>query len=333
MSLIFDALQRSEGERKGADASSVSTATELLELVEQQAISDWGSEADNEFYERKKKNVSSIPIMSSASTAITDSVESVSALNYKQLDQLAQFKSIEIPHLTPGESVRFVDKESLAAEKFRFLGVRLRQIRRERSLKKLLITGSLPQEGKSTVAVNVAGTLARKEQGKVLLLEGDVRRPSLSEMFGARELPGLCNWLEGAQRQVANIYFLEEQGFWIMPAGSSARNPLELLQSGRLSVLMDQLATLFDWIIIDSPPLLPLADTSVWSRLTDGILLVTRQGATEKRQLQRSLAVLDHKKLVGAVVNSSSSPDHEAYGYYSQFIGQGALDDVAEEGK
>ena len=85
------------------------------------------------------------------------------------------------------------------------------------------------------------------------------------------------------------------------------------MQSGRLSELMEQLSAWFDWIIIDSPPILPLADTSVWARLADGILLVTREGTTKKRTLQRGLQALEQSKLLGAVVNSSASTDHSNY--------------------
>ena len=78
---------------------------------------------------------------------------------------------------------------------------------------------------------------------------------------------------------------------------------------------MEQLAGWFDWIIIDSPPVLPLADTSVWARLADGILLVTREGTTKRRQLQRGLQALEESKVLGAVVNSSASTDHTNYYY------------------
>jgi Mrp family chromosome partitioning ATPase len=83
---------------------------------------------------------------------------------------------------------------------------------------------------------------------------------------------------------------------------------------------VDQLAELFDWVVIDSPPVLPLADTSVWSRLCDGILLVTRQGTSEKRQLQRGVDAIDPQKLIGAILNSSSSAPHSDY-YYSPRAG------------
>jgi Mrp family chromosome partitioning ATPase len=85
------------------------------------------------------------------------------------------------------------------------------------------------------------------------------------------------------------------------------------MQSGRLSALIEQLTASFDWIIIDSPPVLPLADTSLWARLVDGILLVGREGVTQKRQLKRGLEALDQSKLLGMVLNSSTNTDHENY--------------------
>jgi Mrp family chromosome partitioning ATPase len=85
------------------------------------------------------------------------------------------------------------------------------------------------------------------------------------------------------------------------------------MQSGRLSELMEQLAGWFDWIVIDSPPVLPLADTSVWTRLADGVLLVTREGITQKRQLERGLQALEKTKLLGVVLNSSTNTDHKNY--------------------
>jgi capsular exopolysaccharide synthesis family protein len=224
-----------------------------------------------------------------------------------------QFQSL--PILVPPNSrvVTLTEKESLAAEKFRFLGVRLRQLQQSRPLKKVLITSTIPEEGKSMVSANLAVTLARKKQQKVLLLEGDLRRPVLASQFGLGKLAGLSEWLQGDPTPIRNIYHLEGAGFWLLPAGRPPENPLELMQSGRLSSLLDQLAGWFDWIVIDSPPLLPLADTTVWTRLVDGILLVAREGKTEKRQLQRGLQVLDQSKWLGVVINSCTNTDHTNY--------------------
>jgi capsular exopolysaccharide synthesis family protein len=218
--------------------------------------------------------------------------------------------------------VSVTDKGSPAAEAFRLLSVRLRHFRRDRALKKILITSSTPQEGKSTCSANLACSLALRPQQRTLLLEGDVRRPSLLHAFSITPRPGICEWLREERKLEECIYYLEGPGLWFMPAGSTPSNPLELLQSGTVAALVDQLAELFDWIIIDSPPVLPLADTSVWSRLADGILLVVRQGTTEKRMLQRTLEAIEQQKLVGSILNSSSSAPHTDY-YYSPPAGIG----------
>jgi capsular exopolysaccharide synthesis family protein len=233
---------------------------------------------------------------------------------------LEQFPSIPVSIAPSSRLVSVGAEESLGAEKFRFLAVRLRQMRQSRPLKKILITSTIPQEGKSTVAANLACTLARRKQHKTLLLEGDLRRPTAADKFGLGRLTGLCDWLSGQVPNI-NLYRLESLGFWILPAGSAPENPLELMQSGKMANLMLQLEDWFDWILIDSPPVLPLADASIWSRMADGILLVTRRGVTEKKQLQRGLEAIERSKLLGALVNSSSNAAHSDY--YQRYTTEG----------
>ena len=250
--------------------------------------------------------------------APAESVEKVEPLPKVEVPEagpvdVEQFPSVRIS--TPQESrlVALTDKEGLAAEKFRFLAVRLRQMQQSRSLKKLLITSTIPEEGKSMVSANLAITLARKKRQKLLLLDGDLRRPMMARHFGLSHLPGLGEWLQSDPVAMRNIYYLEELGLWFMPAGRPPENPLELMQSGRLADLLQQLTKRFDWIVIDSPPVMPLADTSVWSRFADGVLLVAREGKTEKKQLQRGLEDLDQSKLLGLVLNGCSTADHSNY--------------------
>jgi len=233
----------------------------------------------------------------------------------RPLDICGQFQALEVALAPQNRLVCLTDDESLAAEAFRLLGVRLQHLRRDRPLKKLLITSTVPQEGKSMVAANLACALAQRTQQRVLLLEGDLRRPSLCEKFGLGRNPGLSECLQGVRPLTKCIYHLESPGLWILPAGIAESNALELLQSVRLSALMDHVAAWFEWIIIDSPPILPVADTSVWARLADGILLVTRQGTTDKRQLQRGLEALEPKKLIGALLNCSQNSSHSDYYY------------------
>jgi capsular exopolysaccharide synthesis family protein len=134
-------------------------------------------------------------------------------------------------------------------------------------------------------------------------------------MFGFDQKPGLCELLRDESSISESVYHLADAGLWILPAGISKNNPLELMQSPKLTSLMDQLSSYFDWIIIDSPPVLPLADTSVWMRLADGVLLVTRQGVTEKKQLKKGLEALEPKKLLGAIINGSKASKYSEYYY------------------
>jgi capsular exopolysaccharide synthesis family protein len=238
------------------------------------------------------------------------------------LDIFSQFPCLEAAPTPKSRLACLTDTESLAAESFRLLGVRLRHLRRDRPLKKVLITSTIPQEGKSMVAGNLACSLALRTHLRTLLLEGDLRRSSLYQKFGLGRNPGLSEYLAGERTLAESVYRIEGAGLWFLPAGSAPSNALELLQSGRLAALMEQLAAWFDWIVIDSPPILPLADTSVWARLSDGILLVTRQGITQKSRLQRGLEAIEPRKLIGALLNGSSNAAHSDYYYRSPSASQ-----------
>jgi capsular exopolysaccharide synthesis family protein len=290
MSNIFDALQRAEGENTGADGPGLALATELLRSAEQR-MRESGLNAE------QQPSADAFDANPPAPTSP---------------EGLDQCPVLRVSIQEESRLVSVAEEGSLGAEKFRFLAVRLRHLRQNRPLKKILITSTSPQEGKSTVSANLACTLARRRNQKTLLLEGDLRRPTMANQFGVGKIPGLCEWL-GGQTDSINIYKLESLGLWILPAGAAPQNPLELMQSGKLSLLMEQLEAWFDWIVIDSPPVLPLADTSLWSRLADGILLVTRKGTTEKRQLKRGLEAIEKSKLLGALVNSSANAAHTDY--------------------
>jgi capsular exopolysaccharide synthesis family protein len=313
MSYIFDALQRSEDERPEIETPDELGATELLRRVERRASSTWEStgrrsgDSTESRSATSQKGVGTGSRIKTAAVVDEDSTDSYS-------DIFSQFQSLPVTVTAQNRLVCMSDDESAAAEAFRLLGVRVRNLRRDRALRKLLITSTVPQEGKSMTAANLACTLAQTTQQRILLLEGDLRRPSLSAKFGLGRCPGICECLKGERTLTSCIYHLKDANLWILPAGSAQNNALELLQSGDLNAMMDSLTKWFDWIIIDSPPVLPLGDTSVWARLSDGIVLVTRQGTTEKRHLQRGLDALERKKLIGAVLNCSQSSSD--YNYY-----------------
>lgn len=294
MSRIFDALQRSGFEKTGVEyPDMVSVATEVLEAPHEPTPEGEAS-AD-----RLAEFSPVLPMPEAPAAELTT-------------DALPAFPSLDA-HLPPNSRlIYFTEPHSLAAEKFRFLGVRLRQLRQNRILKKVLVTSTIAEEGKSLVSANLAGVLARRKE-RVLLIEGDMRRPTLGAQFGLGRLGGLAEWLQNGQQTASNIYHLSGPDFWLVPAGDPPANPLEPMQSGRLSQLMEQLVPLFDWVIIDSPPLLPLADTTVWQRFADGTLLVVREGTTEKNALQRGVEVLKKGDLIGVVLNGTANSNHQNY--------------------
>jgi capsular exopolysaccharide synthesis family protein len=213
--------------------------------------------------------------------------------------------------------VTLTDSNSLGAEKFRLLRARLRNLRERQQLQKLVITSGVPNDGKTLVAMNLAVCLAKHTKEKILLLEGDLRKPMLGEHLGIKALPGVGEWWTSVDGQVSKfIYRLDNLQLWILPAGSAPENPVNILQSSRFLGLYKQLCACFDWIIIDAPPLLPMADVSFWSRQADGLLLVVREGYTPKAILQKGLETLDNPKVIGIVLNDARDVES---GYYSRY--------------
>ncbi len=318
MSLILDALQRAETERAGKTESPTEGATQLLKRVERVAreLQDQDVEAAQgsvEVSDAARNGETFVSHAGFSSHPPPDAAPDVFDVMPPNPDQ---FPTLHPALPFNNRLVALSDKESSAAEAFRLLSVRLRHFRRDHAFKKLLIASTVTQEGKSMISVNLACTLAAASPQRVLLVEGDVRRSSVSDMLRIDSHLGLCEYLRDKRSLSDCIYRIEEAGLWFMPAGSAPTNPLELLQSAQLPAMMRQLNESFDWIIIDSPPVLPLADTSIWARLADRVLLVTRHGTTEKRKLMRGLETLDPNKLIGAVLNSSTSSSDEDYYYY-----------------
>jgi len=303
MSRIFDALQRSGAEQSGVEYPDlISVVTEVFEANPDRPPMP-PEPAVQELIEE---------------VTVAEPEPPMPEVSLKPLSQeLSEFPSLSVAVKPLSRLVFFTDPDSLAAEKFRFLSVRLRQIQQNRSIKKVLVTSTIPEEGKTLISANLAGALARRKQ-KVLLIEGDLRKPFLAKQFGLGRLAGLGEWLKGDHRKITNIYRLDGPDLWFMPAGDAPANALELMQSPNLAQLMAQLSNLFDWIIVDSPPLLPLADTTVWARLTDGTLLVAREGTTRKAMLERGLQVVKKSDLLGVILNGCATYGDTTY-YQSHY--------------
>ena len=203
---------------------------------------------------------------------------------------------------------------SLAAEQYRSLRTRVRQAENGRALRAIIITSPGKGDGKSLTAANLSLTMAQEFQPRVLLLDADLRRPSIHTLFGMSETPGLSDVLMGGAPLEDALVHLEEHHLSILPAGLPPTHPAELLGSAAMRRTIDALRTWFDRIIIDMPPIEPLADVHILTPLTDALLMIVRAGLTEKPAIDRALHGLDTSKVLGLVLNEAET-DSATDGY------------------
>ncbi|MCL6565055.1 MAG: CpsD/CapB family tyrosine-protein kinase [Acidobacteriia bacterium] len=206
---------------------------------------------------------------------------------------------------------------SAGTEEFRTLRARLYKVREKHPLKTLLITSALPAEGKSFVAANLAQVFVRQHERRVLLIDADLRWSRLHLSLGTNLYPGLSDYLRGDADLFSIVQRSPQGNLFFIPGGRSASNPNELLINGRLRELLQQMAPLFDWIVIDSPPAIPVSDAALLAGLADGVLLVVRAAQTPFDLAQKVRQEFRDKPLLGAVLNCV--PPAASYGSYYQY--------------
>ena len=207
-------------------------------------------------------------------------------------------------------------------EQFRTLRSRLYQIRDKQPLRSVLVTSSLSGEGKTFVANNLAHALARQQNCRVLLIDADLRRPDLHEGFGAPNSPGLSEYLKGEAQEMTIIQRGLPEYLCFIAGGSKPQNPAELIANGRLKSLLQTIGPVFDWVILDSPPTLPVSDALMLAELCDGVLTVIRAAQTGFDSAQKSCQQLREKNLLGVALNCAD--EGAAYGsYYNEELKAG----------
>jgi len=203
------------------------------------------------------------------------------------------------------------------AEKFRTLRSRLYQIAATRPLKRLLVTSSVPQEGKTFIASNLAQSIIRQEGRRVLLIDGDLRASRIHLTLGAPPMPGLSDYLRGEIPEYNFVQVGQEANLCLIPGGSAVSNPSELLHSMTMKSLLDQMSPLFDWVIVDSPPAIAVHDASILADMCDGVLFVVRAGETDFELVQRAIGEFQAEKLLGVVLNRAEKNDGYPDYYYA----------------
>jgi len=205
------------------------------------------------------------------------------------------------------------------ADRLRFLRLRLNQVWNAEKLKRLLITSPLPHDGKSTIALNLAVTLAEEGKRTVLLIEGDLHRATLSKDLGFDGRPGVAECLESGADPCSLVRRLEPIGYYFLPAGQTRGNPSELLHGELLPKMMESLSRHFDWILIDSPPVAPLTDALSWKDRSDATLLVTRAGRTPVQAVEEALNLLGRKHVLAIILNGVEGLDRLYAKYYKVY--------------
>ena len=203
---------------------------------------------------------------------------------------------------------------------FRALRTRLNHMKSLQPLHSVVVTSPSQAEGKSVSAANLALVQSQLAENNTLLADFDFRRPIIHNLFGLQRSPGITDYLMGkvplhqAMRRIAGT------PLYIMPAGEAVINPLELLNLKEVRILLDRLPSLFNWIILDSPPLLFAADANLLSTLCHGTLLVVRIGHTTVDSVARSMQSLCNNNVLGVVVNAARRGElYSKYTYYQTY--------------
>lgn len=229
---------------------------------------------------------------------------------------------VQIVTVTPASRIVMItEPRGPGSDRFRYLRMRLRELRTKTRLGSLLITSPLPKDGKSTVALNLATSLADAGRSKVLLVEGDLHRPTLGKRLGIPARPGVAECIEGGLDPLSALCRLEPLGWYLMQAGEPKGNVAELLQSAAIGLVLKRLSPNFDWILIDSPPLAPLSDAVSLSRQVDASLLVVRADGTAREEIDGAVAIIGPARVAGIVFNGVRGLNR-LYSKYGEYYGR-----------
>jgi protein-tyrosine kinase len=238
-----------------------------------------------------------------------------SSLNYRALIENCRHMPWQI---RPRYSVFAQENSSSSgAERFRTLRSRLYQVSAAQTMKRVLLTSSVPEEGKTFVASNLAQSIVRQSDRKVLLIDADLRASRLHLTLGTDNEPGLSDYLSGEKDLTEVVQRGEAENFCFIPGGRFITTPSELLHSDKMKHFLEKMSEIFDWVILDSPPAIAVHDASILADMCDGVLFVVRAGSTDHELAQKAASEFENKNLLGVVLNRVEKGD--AYGDYYNY--------------
>ncbi|OEU50500.1 MAG: hypothetical protein BA861_04160 [Desulfobacterales bacterium S3730MH5] len=217
--------------------------------------------------------------------------------------------------------ITFLEPESHVAENFRLLGVKILSINSGAQSRVIMVTSPQPFDGKSTVAANLAVAIAQELNKYAVLVDCDLRRPSLHQVFGLHANEGLHEYLAEGTSVAPYLLKTPVKNLKLLPAGRLSSNPSELLSSDKMRLLIQELRSRYQdrYIIADFPPVALTADTSFLSHVVDGVLLVVRSGKTPKEMIREALSRIGRDRLLGVVFNEDGETNKAYNDYYRYY--------------
>ena len=220
----------------------------------------------------------------------------------------------------PAEQSHLLDLDNshqTPAEEFRTLRTRLNHLQTLQPLHTVVITSPSPAEGKTFTAVNLAVAQSQLAETSVLLADFDLRRPAIHKLLQIERSPGLSDFLTGQCTFTQALRRVDGMNLYVLPAGSPVKNPLELFNLRQTKALFEELPQVFQWSIVDTPPLLFSADANLLSTMADGTILVVKIGGTTFDSVTRAMQSLCENNVLGIVANGARATElYSKYTYY-----------------
>lgn len=242
----------------------------------------------------------------------------------REAQRLEQDRSLGVfRRLSPGATGKLVVTPSIpaaAVEQYRRLAASLHHTQLEKNTKMVMVTSASPGEGKTLTSTNLALTLSQSYRRNVLLIDADLRRPNVHQVFQLPNVLGLSDGLKSDTEQKLSLIQVSEQ-LTVLPAGRPDPDPMSGLTSDRMRRILHEAAARFDWVIIDTPPVGFLSDANLLVAMVDVSIFVVRAGRSPYRLIQRALDAVGRNRILGVVLNAVESSVDVAGDYYYGYYG------------
>jgi protein-tyrosine kinase len=322
MSRVDDALRRAAEQPVGVPASNEARESEVLDPLETAALAR--EPFPIEMSERRHNRAGTVPLAGPAPLPLAE-------FPPQPLEPPANPADLKPdPETSPmGDLISTALAEKVvidqhispaSREQYRRLAASLHHAQAASAVKVVMIASAVQGEGKTLTSTNLALTFSESYQRNVLLIDADLRRPTLHTVFGIMNSSGLGDGLVAAEQTRLRVVQASPR-LSILPAGRPSSDPMAGLTSERMRRVIDESRAAFDWVIIDTPPVVLLPDANLLSAMVDVAVLVVKAGATSFDLVNRALSALGRERVIGVVLNRAEQQAHHGYGYYYYYYG------------